>query len=94
MRTDELAQLGGVEQPRKLALAGTGKLRLIPDLGVEFARRIPEQAERPLTAGVIPHACRHDTARAGDARHFTEPLCGVFHEVNDELRENTVECLV
>ena len=90
----DLAQPGGVKQPRKAALAGTGKLRLILDLGIEFARRIPEQAERALTASVIPHACRHDTAWASDAHHFTEPLCGIFHEVNDELRENSVECLV
>ena len=90
----DLTQPGGFKQPPKVALAGTGKLRLILDLGIEFARRIPEQAERTLTAGVIPHACRHDTAWASDAHHFTEPLCGIFHEVNDELRENSVECLV
>jgi hypothetical protein len=90
----DLAQPGGVEQPRKGALASTGKLRLILDLGIEFARRIPEQAERPLTTSVIPHACRHDTAWANHAHHFTQPLCGICHEVNDELRESSVECLV
>ena len=90
----DLTQPGAVEQPQKVALAGTGKLRLILDLGIEFARRIPEQAERALTTSVIPHACRHDTARANDAHHFTQPLSGICHEVNDELRESTVECLV
>ena len=90
----DLAQPGVVEQPQKVALAGTGTLRLILDLGIEFARRIPEQAERALTASVIPHACRHDTAWANDAHHFAQPLSGICHEVNDELRENSVECLV
>ncbi len=68
----DLAQPGAVEQLRKVALTSTGKLRLILDLGVEFARRIPEQAERALTTSVIPHACRHDTAWANDAHHFAQ----------------------
>lgn len=79
-------QPGSVKQPCKLALAGTGKLRLIVNLRVEFARHIPEQAERALSASVILDARRHDTAPASDADHLTEPLCGIFHEVNDELR--------
>ena len=66
----------------------------ILDLGIELARRIPEQAERALTASVIPHARRHDSAWANDAHHFAQPLSGICHEVNDELRENSVECLV
>ena len=90
----DLAQPGDVKQPREAALAGTGKLRLILDLGIEFARRIPEQAERALTASVIPHACRHDAAWTNDAYHFAQPICGICHEVNDELRESCVECLV
>ncbi len=90
----DLAQPGAVEQLRKVALASTGKLRLILDLGVEFARRVPEQAERALTASVIPHACRHDTTWANDAHHFAQPLAGICHEVNDELREHSVESLV
>jgi hypothetical protein len=90
----DLAQPGAVEQQRKGALASTGKLRLILDLGIEFARRIPEQAERALTTSVIPHARRHDTAWVNDAHHFTQPLSGICHEVNDELRENSVERLV
>ena len=90
----DLAQTGGVEQPRKVALAGTGTLRLILDLGIELARHIPEQTERGLTASVIPHARRHDTAWAHDAHHFAQPLPGICHEVNDELRENSVERLV
>ncbi|HME03685.1 MAG TPA: hypothetical protein VKG38_11740 [Solirubrobacteraceae bacterium] len=83
-----------MKQPGKAALAGTGKLRLILDLGIEFARRIPEQAERAQAASVIPHACRHDAPWTNDAHHFAQPLCWVCHEVNDELRENSVECLV
>ncbi len=90
----DLAQPGAVEQPRKGALASTGKLRLILDLGIELARRIPEQAERALTTSVIPHARRHDTAWVNDAHHFTQPLSGICHKVNDELCENSVERLV
>ena len=90
----DLAQPGGVEQPRKVALAGTGTLRLILDLGIELARRIPEQAERGLTASVIPHARRHDTAWPNDAHHFAQPLPRICHEVNYELRENSIERLV
>ncbi len=90
----DLAQPGAVEQSRKVAFAGTGKLRLILDLGIESARRVPEQAERAPTASVIPHACRHDTAWADDAHHFAQPLSRICHEVNDELCENSVECLV
>jgi hypothetical protein len=83
-----------VEQARKVALAGTGKPRLVLDRGIEFARSIPEQAERAQTTSVIPHACGHHTAWANDARHFLQPLFGICHEVNDELRESSVECLV
>ena len=90
----DLVQPGVVEQPQKVALAGTCALRLILDLGIEFLCRIPEEAERALAASVIPHACCHDTAWASDAHHFAQPLSGICHEVNDELRENSVECLV
>ena len=90
----DLPQPGGMEQPRKVALAGAGTLRLILDLGIELARHIPEQTERGLTAGVIPYARRNDTAWANDAHHFAQPLPGICHEVNDQLRESSVEGLV
>ena len=53
-------------------LAGTRKLRLILDVGIKFARRLPKQAERPLAAGVIPNARCHDTMLARHACHLTK----------------------
>jgi hypothetical protein len=49
----DLAQPGAVKQLVERALPGTRKLRLIPDLGIEFARRIPEQAEWALARKLI-----------------------------------------
>ena len=59
---------------------------------VEFVRRMPERAERPVATGVIPHAGRDDTVTARDAAHLLQPADGVGHEVDDELGERRIEC--
>ena len=52
---------------------------------------LPEPAERPAAAGVIPHARRHDAVAARHARHLPQPGHGLRHEVDDELRQGGVE---
>ncbi len=89
----DLPQPDRVEQPHKVARTGTRKLRLILDFGIELACGVPKQAERALTASVIPDARRHDTAPPSDARHFADSHDGVCHKVNNELREGAVERL-
>jgi len=90
----DFVQPGCLEQLRKVTLAGTRKLRLILDLGIKLVRCLPEQAEWPLAATVIPNARCHDTTLARHARHLTKSHDGVCHEVNDELSQGRVEGLV
>jgi len=90
----DLVQSSRLEQPRQVACTGTGKPRLILDLRIHLARRVPKHAEWALTTSVIPDARRHDAARPSHARHFAEPQDGVCHEVHDELRERSVERFV
>ena len=77
-----------------MPLVGTRELRLILDVGIELARRIPEQAERPAASRVIPHACSHEPTRARHARHLPKSCDGVRHEVNDELCQRGVELVI
>ena len=74
-----------------MALARTRKLRLTLDVGIELADRLPEQAERPLAAGVVPNACRDDSVLAGHARHLAKSHDRVCHEVHDQLCQGGVE---
>jgi hypothetical protein len=74
--------------------AGTRKLRLILHAGIKLARRLPEQAERPLAASVIPNARCHDTMLTRSARHLTKSHDGVCHKVNDELCQGGVKGLI
>ena len=57
-------------------------------------RRVPEHAQRPLAAGVIPDARCEDSVRAGDPRHLSKARHRVAHEVDDELRQRGIEALV
>ena len=84
-------QPGCSEELCKVAFARTRELRLILDTGIKLPRSLPEQAERPLTAGVIPNAGCHDAWVARDPRHLAESLDGLCHEVNDELGQGRVE---
>ena len=56
----DLAEPRLAEQPAEVTLARTRKLRLTFDVGIELARRLPEQAQWPLAAGMIPNARRDD----------------------------------
>jgi hypothetical protein len=90
----DFMQPGFSEELRKVALAGAGKLRLIFDVGIKLPCRDPEQAERPLAAGVIPNTRRHDTMLAGHARHLAQSRDRVCHEMNDELGQGGIERLL
>jgi hypothetical protein len=90
----DFVQPGCLEQLGKVTLAGTRKLRLILDLGIKLVRCLPEQAEWPLAATVIPNARCHDTTLARHARHLTKSHDGVCHEVNDELCQGGVERMI
>ena len=85
-------QPGGFEELAEVALARTRELRLTLDGGIELAGRLPEEAERPLVAGVIPHARRYDAVLARHARHLAKSFDGICHEVNDQLGQGGVEC--
>ena len=74
-----------------MAFAGTRKLRLIHDVGIKLARRLPKQAQRPLATPVIPDTSGNDTVPPRDARHVGQAGNRVCHEVDDQLREGGVE---
>ena len=84
-------QTGRFEELAEVTLARSREVRLTLDMGIKLARRLPEDAEWSPAAGVIPHACRHDTVLAGDASHLTKSHDGVRHEVDDELCQRGVE---
>ncbi len=77
-----------------MALTGARELRLVVNRGVELTSRLPEHAERALTAGVIPDARGHDTIPPGHARHLGQSSDRIGHEVDDELCEGCIERLV
>ena len=77
-----------------MALSCPRELRFILDAGIELLRRLPEQAERPLAAGMIPHAGGPHTICARHARHLAQSRDRVCHEVNDELRQGSIEHVI
>jgi hypothetical protein len=50
----DLVQAGNLEQLGQVTLPGTGKTRLVLDIRIELARRLPKQAQRAMAARVIP----------------------------------------
>ena len=40
---------------------------------------------------MIPHACGNRSSVAGDTRHLGQSLYGVFHEVDNQLGERSIE---
>ena len=90
-RLVHLAEPGLGEELREMPLARTGELRLVHDVLVERACGVPEDADRPTPAGVVPDARSHDAVLARDTCHLAEPADRVTHEVDDELRERRVE---
>ena len=56
--------------------------------------RAPEHAERAPATGVIPDRRGDDTPRPRHPSHLAEARHRVRHEVDDELGERRVECLV
>ena len=77
-----------------MALTGTRELRFILGVAIKLERRLPEHAERPPAAGVIPNTRCDDTMLVRHARHLAKPADRIRHEVNDELRQGGVERLV
>ena len=83
-----------LEQLCQVALACAGELGFVVDIRVELARGVPEETQRPLATGVIPHARRYHAAGACNARHLPQPCDRVGHEVDDELRKRGFELTV
>jgi hypothetical protein len=79
------------EQRTQLAPAGTGQPRLVFDVCVELARRSPEHAERPSPTSVVPHASCDGPVRPRHTCHLAHPHNGIGHEVNDKLRQCSIE---
>ena len=90
----DLAQTSRGQQLLEMPFAGACERRLVFDVRVEFSRHVPEQGERAVTAGVIPHACRDDAVGAGHPRHLGQARDRVVHEMDDELRQGRVERVV
>ena len=82
---------GCSEELCKVTLARPGEPRLVLDVAIELACRVPEEAERSLTAVMIPDACGHDASIAGHAGHLAQAHNGLAHEVHDELRHGGIE---
>ena len=89
-----LTQAGGVEKLGEVAPARAGKPRFVLDVGIEFARRAPEQTERPLATGVIPDARGDDPVGPGDPAHLAKSLDRIGHEMHDQLCQRRVEGLI
>lgn len=87
----DLLQSCGPEQLAEVAPAGTGQLRLVFDVRIELARRRPEKTERSPPTSVVPDASCDDAARLGHTGHLAQPHDGISHEVNDKLRQCSIE---
>ena len=83
-----------VEQALQLSLTRADSQRLPRDPGIERPGRVPQGAQRPLAAAVIPHAGDNSAARTGHACHLPHTRRRVAHELDDELREGRVERVV
>ena len=59
-----------LEELYQVALARSGKLGFIDDIGVQLPRGSPEGAERAAAAAVIPDTGSHDTAQPSHATHL------------------------
>jgi hypothetical protein len=77
-----------------MALASAGTPRLIIDIRIKRARRVPENLEWPLTAGMVPNTRRHHTILACHPAHLAKAPNRVCHEVDYELSQGGVEGLI
>ena len=68
--------------------------RLALDRRIEGPGRVPQGLRGPCTTAVIPDARDNRAARPGDASHLPHAGCRVGHEVDDELRESSIERVV
>jgi hypothetical protein len=84
----DLVQAGLIEQHREMALTGTGKRRFVLNVTVELPRRVPEQAQWSVAAGVVSDTSGNSSSRSRHARHLAHPI---GHEMNDELRQRDIE---
>jgi len=87
----DLMQTCRPEQLAEVAPAGTRQLRLVFNVRIELARRCPEEAERPPPASVVPDASCDDAARLRHTGHLAQSDDGISHEVNDKLRQCSIE---
>ena len=90
----DLAQSRPPRTTPRVALSGAREMRFVVDVRVELTRRTPEQAERALTASMIPNACGDDTVAPGHTRHLGQSRDRIRHEVDDELGEGRIERVV
>ncbi len=93
-RLHDVAETRLAKQPLEVALARAREVRLVRHPRVELSRGVPEARERARAGRVIPDARRDDAAPTGDAPHLRDPLRGIGHEVDDELRQRRAECAV
>ncbi len=82
------------EKRDKLPLLGAGKIRLIGRIGVGLANRPRKHRQWAEHPGVVPDIRANRSARVGYTRHFGESGDGVGHEVDHQLREYHVECVI
>jgi len=68
--------------------------RLVPRLRIECERRIPEDSEHRHPTRVIPRAGCDRAARTDDPTHLTDARIGIRHEVDHQLGESDIECVV
>ncbi len=86
-----LTQTCGSEQFTKVSPPGTGQPRLVLDVWIELVRCLPKETEWPPSASMVPNAGCHDSLRARHTRHLAEPSDGIGHEVDDKLRQCSIE---
>jgi hypothetical protein len=82
------------EQLSEMAFVSAGQTGFTGFIGVEFVHGIPERRQGRLPARVVPYArCDHPTLTC-DPRHLGQAAYRIVHEVNDELRQGSVELTI
>jgi hypothetical protein len=90
----DLSEPGLLKQLRKMAFTCSGQSCLTFGPGIALPDRLPEQAEWTTAAFVVPDTRRHDTMPACHTAHFPKACDGVRHEMDDELCERGIECVI
>ena len=87
----DVAHAGLDEELDEVTLPRAGESGFVLDIGIDLVDRVPVDAQRALATRVIPHRRRDDAAGARDTCHLANARDRIGHEVDDELRQRSIE---